>query len=211
MTDIDATRSCPTSGTTALTGLVLAAGRGRRFGSNKLLEPLDGALLVSHCLKAALASKLRTIKVVVGPGRDPVRTLLSEVFADEDRLEFVENPKPELGMISSLQAGLRDFSTSSTGALLLLGDMPWVNSAVIDRLVDSFEDGRIIVATVGERWTHPRILPKDLFSEFLSLDGEDSGKFVLERHTRRILRVPFAEEALFRDVDRPADLPRNSP
>ncbi len=189
-----------------IVGLFLAAGRGQRFGSNKLLHAIGGQSLVSHGLRAVLASKLDEVRAVVGPGQDPVKAALCESFTNADGLTYVANPKPELGMMSSLQTGIRTLRPTTDGAMLFLGDMPSMSPAIINQILERFEKGRIVVPSCRGRLTHPRILPKELFAEFLDLAPGVSGQDVLKRHADRILKVPFLDESCFRDVDRPEDL-----
>jgi molybdenum cofactor cytidylyltransferase len=63
----------PTGGRTAFTCLILAAGRGERFGSaTKQLAELDGEPLIAHAVRAASAAAATRIVVVVGHDGDRV-------------------------------------------------------------------------------------------------------------------------------------------
>ena len=53
-------------------GLVLAAGRGSRFGSAKQLADLDGRPLLEHAIEAMTSSDVDRVVVVLGAGADDV-------------------------------------------------------------------------------------------------------------------------------------------
>src|SRR5690606_15133912 len=57
--------------------IVLAAGRARRMGRNKLIAELDGAPIVRRVAGAALASRARPVVVVTGHEADAVRAALA--------------------------------------------------------------------------------------------------------------------------------------
>ncbi|HSW41052.1 MAG TPA: NTP transferase domain-containing protein, partial [Patescibacteria group bacterium] len=66
-------------------GLVLAAGKGLRFGGGKVRAPLEGRPLVGHVLAAARAAGLGRIVLVLG--RDAAEVLAAVREADEGALD----------------------------------------------------------------------------------------------------------------------------
>ncbi|CAN0250590.1 unnamed protein product, partial [Phaeothamnion confervicola] len=82
--------------------IVLAAGRSSRMGPrNKLLEDLDGRIIVRATVESALASRARPIIVVTGHQYEAV----GEALAGLD-VRIIRNRDFATGMASSLKAGL---------------------------------------------------------------------------------------------------------
>ncbi|AWN41485.1 nucleotidyltransferase family protein [Methylobacterium durans] len=120
----------------AIAALILAAGRGTRFGPEpKLLADLDGRPLVRHAAEAALASRLRPVVAILGAHAADMRAALRDLD-----LTCVENPDYADGLSTSLKTGLAALPGEIAAAVILLGDMPRITGADLDRLADAFAD-----------------------------------------------------------------------
>ncbi|MDR7038480.1 molybdenum cofactor cytidylyltransferase [Methylobacterium sp. BE186] len=118
----------------AVAALILAAGRGTRFGPEpKLLAELEGRPLVRHAAEAALASRLRPVVAVLGAHAEGVRAALRGLD-----LTCLRNPDYAEGLSTSLRAGLASLPAGIGAAVILLGDMPRVTGGDLDRLADAF-------------------------------------------------------------------------
>src|SRR6516165_3280814 len=109
--------------------LILAAGQGTRFDSGpletKLVAKLRDKPLVRHVAEAALASSARPVLVITGHASERVAGAL-----DGLELQWVHNPDYAAGLAGSLKAGIRALPQSIRGALVLLGDMPFISAAL---------------------------------------------------------------------------------
>jgi molybdenum cofactor cytidylyltransferase len=116
-------------------GVVLAAGRGTRFGGAKVRARLGGRSLLEHVLQAARDARVDPIVVVLGDDHDEIEA--SVAWRDERR---VVNPYPERGLASSLRVGIDALAGTPDvdAAVVLLGDQPLVEPHVIRALVDRF-------------------------------------------------------------------------
>lgn len=190
-----------------IAGILLAAGQGKRFGTDKRLHPVAGQPLVCYALDAAANSRLASLYVVLGPGDNAVRETIDSLLRGKRRAHFIENSHPTLGMMSSLKAALQELPPECEGAIVVHADMPLVPSSLIDRLIDEFEehDG-IVVPESGGRWQHPRLIPRWVFEEFLSLGDDERGLGILETYSDRVTVVPMPDHRLFLDIDSPDDL-----
>jgi molybdenum cofactor cytidylyltransferase len=114
--------------------VVLAAGASTRFGSPKLLAPLDGRPLLQHALDAVAAAGLDDVVVVLGGGATDVERGIP--WRAERR---VVNPRPGDGLSSSLRVGLAAASTDAgvDAAIVVLGDQPSIRPDVIRAVVDA--------------------------------------------------------------------------
>lgn len=186
-------------------GVVLAAGFSQRMGkANKLLVELDGAPIVRHVVSTALEAGLDPVAVVVGHQRAEVRRAV-----DGLPVSFAENPRPESGLASSLRAGIRALDEDVRAAVVLLGDMPWVEAADVAALVAACDPtaGREICVPVhdGQRG-NPVLWSRRFFGELAGLRGDRGARHLLERHAEAVHEVPAGPGVLL-DVDTPAALP----
>ncbi len=186
--------------------VVLAAGQGLRFGSQKLLAPLGDRPLLQHALDAANASSLSPIVVVLGADADAVAAGVR--FG---RARFVHNPDHASGQASSLRVGIRSLDTSDA-AVVVLGDQPNVTAALLDALVAAQRSSgapAVVCAQDGRR-SPPTLLHRDLWGEVDALRGDTGARDVLAR--RRDIAVFDVADDLARldDVDTQLDRERLS-
>jgi molybdenum cofactor cytidylyltransferase len=187
-------------------GVILAAGGARRFGSQKLLAPLDGRPLIQHVIDAANASALEDVALVVGANAEDLVARLHV-----GRARIVRNPDPSRGLASSLQVGLRSLDPRLHAALVLLGDVPGVTTALIDELVSRGRETRAsaIVSVWRGRRSPPVVLHKSLWASAFALEGDVGMREVLKDHDVVELSVTDLLGSLD-DVDTPADHARVS-
>ncbi len=186
----------------------MAAGTASRYRaadpslSTKLVALLDGKPLVRHVAEAALASRARPILVVTGHAERDVATAL-----DGLGVERVSNPDYATGLASSLRAGLAALPGDVTGALILLGDMPGVTGALVDRLIGCFEADPArdaVVPTHEGRRGNPALLARSLFASAATLQGDEGARRLLAR--ARVHDVDLGDAAVALDIDDPAML-----
>ena len=182
--------------------VLLAAGRGTRFGSDpKLLANLDGKPLVRHAVEAALASNARPIVVVLGAHAGAVRAALHGLD-----LAFADNAAFAAGLSTSLRAGLAALPAGTAAAVILLADMPRVTPAQIDRLASAYRAaGRplsAIVPVVEGRRGNPVLLDRAVLCDALAALTGDHGAGPLLKGRADVLEVP-GEPGTALDVDTP--------
>ena len=190
-----------------IAGILLAAGRGRRCGGEKLLLRLGGRPLIEHSLGGCVASTLDGVFVVLPSRRGALANVVRGAFPGAERVRIVENEARDRGMMSSLKAGMRALDERYRAAMVLLADMPRIGPGLIEPLLDVFrERGGVVIPECRGEARHPRILPARLFPEFLRLGDDERGTGVLARHREEIVRVPIGTKVDYVDVDRLEDL-----
>jgi molybdenum cofactor cytidylyltransferase len=185
--------------------VVLAAGLSRRMGAaNKLLAEVEGAPMIARCVDAVLASPARPVVVVTGHEAARVRRALAG-----RALSFAHNPEPEAGLSASLRTGIAALGDEVDGALVCLGDMPWVRPEHIGALIAAFEasGGRTICVPVFEgRRGNPVLWPARHFAEIAALEGDRGARALLDAHADEVCYVPVADAGVTLDVDTPGAL-----
>jgi molybdenum cofactor cytidylyltransferase len=138
-------------------GLILAAGRGSRFGGGKMLALISGRPMLQHVLDAAAAAELDPVVAVLGADASLIERTV--IWRNEMRLV---NPNPDRGLSSSLSIGLRELWDHER-VLVMLGDQPFV----------SVRNVRTIAAASGDHG-RPIVVPR-------YADGEPGNPVLLER------------------------------
>jgi molybdenum cofactor cytidylyltransferase len=176
----------------------------RMGGANKLLAAVDGEAVVARVVDAALASCAAPVVVVTGHDADGVCAALAG-----RQITRAHNPDYARGLSSSLHAGLGALGREVDGALICLGDMPWVGAADLDALIAAFAhraERPICVPVFDRKRGNPVLWPARYFAALRALDGDVGGRDLLRRCAGEVLEVPTSDPGVTRDVDTPADL-----
>jgi molybdenum cofactor cytidylyltransferase len=191
-------------------GIVLAAGASARMGRPKPLVPLAGGPLLQHVLDSAARSGLAELVLVLGPHADAIRAALVPPRRLPLRIALVSGEAAAAS--ASLAAGLRAADPRAEVAVVLLGDQPGVDAALIDRLLRDFAAGGAPAlrpvwrdARGGRVPGHPVLLARALWPAALALRGDAGARQLFAAHPEWLLEVPVAGEPPG-DVDTPEDL-----
>ncbi|MET3664118.1 nucleotidyltransferase family protein [Caulobacter sp. 1776] len=199
------------SATTSLEAIVLAAGRGARFGGGKLVAPLNGAPLVAGALLTAFLAPVRRVFVAIGPDpavRKAIEATATRLKASE-RLVLVSVESPDEGMGASLRTAAQALPDDAGGAFVLLGDMPAIDPSTPARLAQALNGLNGIVApTYLGRRGHPVLFGAAWLPALRGLSGDEGARALVESAGARLARVPVEDPGIHLDVDRPEDLAR---
>ena len=196
-----------------IVGILLAAGRGERFGGEKLLArvraaPAGPAPLASagnDCVGALacrnLAAALPDVIAVVRPGDAALAEALRAAGA-----RIVPCANAADGMGASLACGVKA-TRDAAGWIVALGDMPWIAESTIVRVVRAIADGAIVAAPFYRQLRgHPVGFGAACFAELSALSNDDGAKSVVAAYRDSLVRIDVEDPGTLRDVDRPDDL-----
>ncbi|WP_035769550.1 nucleotidyltransferase family protein [Arthrobacter castelli] len=193
-----------------VTGIVLAAGAGRRLGRGpKALLPYRGRPLVEHVAGVLLDGGCDDVVVVLGAEASRVRD-----SADLGRFTVLENPEWSLGLASSFQAGVAaaghgDADVDVEAVMIALVDQPRIQPRLVQLLLGKHRSGRITAAHYGngQRASHPMVFDIGHARNAMELASEDTGARNYLRQNPQLIDLvdctPFGDDA---DVDTAADL-----
>ena len=171
----------------------------------KLVAKLDGKPLVRRVAEAALAAKARPIVVVTGYARNSVEAAV----ADLD-VELAFNPEFASGLASSLRVGLSAMPGYVVGAIVLLGDMPWIEPRLMDALIDAFlarQDALAAVPLREGRRGNPVLLGRGLFGAAMGLEGDEGARRLIGAlSAAELVEVETSDMSVTFDIDTPDDL-----
>ena len=187
-----------------IAAIILAAGASERMGEPKQLLPFQGRSLLRHAALTALASRCRSVFIVLGAQAERLAEEVNDLA-----VQIVENPAWADGMGTSIRAGIAALSVENTdGALLMLCDQPLITAATLDELVTLYEQAQpsAVASAYAGALGVPALFSRALFPELLALPGQAGAKQVLLRHQAHVKAVAVAAGQL--DVDTPADYAR---
>ena len=189
-------------------GLILAAGRSARMAPrNKLLETIGGKPVIARVADIALASGAKPVVVVTGFDAARVAEALRGLAVT---LRY--NAAFEAGLSTSLRAGIAALPANIDGALVLLGDMPFVEPRDLEALIAAFANREsICVPARNGRLGNPILWGASYFPEMMQLDGDAGAKRLLEVHDERVIEVAASSDGIFADIDTLSDLARLDP
>jgi molybdenum cofactor cytidylyltransferase len=192
-------------------GIMLAAGRSRRFGSDKRESRLpDGTTLLVQSARNAASSLAHLIVVLRGDeaaDTEQVRTMIAR-----PGVETICAADSDLGMGHSLAAGaahLRKAETAYRGCVVLLADMPFLQPASISVVAASLAVAAapVIVQPVRDgKPGHPVGFHRHFFGALTELSGEEGARSVVKANRASVQTVPLTDPGIHRDVDQPGDL-----
>lgn len=178
-----------------LAAVILAAGRSRRMGENKLLLPLGDATVLEQFLRTFPYELFQQVILVVADQR-------VGALGGQFPLTICQNDAPEKGKSHSIRLGLGGVDQHH-GVMFLVADQPLLKNKTIQRLVQVFAEdmSRIVVPEARGQGRNPVIFPQAMRSELNTLQGDDGGRLLIARYPQLVRPVRFDDAGQFVDID----------
>jgi nicotine blue oxidoreductase len=187
-----------------VTGVLLAAGQGSRFGGPKALIELGGRTLAQ-----------RGVDLLRAGGADPVLVVTGAAPVSIAGTRTVHNPDFRTGMGSSLRAALRYLQADpaapeAQAVVVTLADQPLVGVEAVARLIAAFKEGATVaVATYDGKPRNPVLLARERWAEVAELATGDSGaRAFLRARPELVTFIECGDVGRADDIDTPEDLAR---
>jgi molybdenum cofactor cytidylyltransferase len=184
-----------------IVGILLAAGRGHRFGGDKL----EHVLADGRPMAVAAADNFRPacdrLIAVLRPGAQRLGKLLGAAGC-----ETIICDEADLGMGHSLATAVR--ATPSAAAwIVALADMPFIASRSHQMIATCLRHGASLAATEFQgRRGHPVGFAGHWRVELSKLSGDQGAKSILQVHRAQITLCPVDDSAVLRDIDQLSDI-----
>jgi molybdenum cofactor cytidylyltransferase len=177
--------------------IILAAGLSRRMGAAKLTLPIDGVPMLARTIATVEAAGLPVL-IVTGGHADAV-------CAVAGTRPTVHAHAHAEGLAESLKAGLRAAPADWDGALVVLGDMPFVTADTLRGLADALAGGApaVIPVNAGRRG-NPAGFARSAWPRLMALSGDQGARPILD--SLGAMEILVEDPGIHRDIDVPADL-----
>jgi len=174
-----------------VSGIVLAAGAGRRLGGPKAELVVAGERLLDRAVRVLREGGCAEVVAVV------------RADTKVDGAVVVVNSDPDRGMGSSLRLGLA--AASGDRAAIVLVDTPGVTADAVRRTLRVAAPAA--VATYGGRRGHPVVIDRPLWTNVAALAVGDAGaRAFLREHPELVTEVTCTGDPA--DIDTAEDLAR---
>ena len=185
-----------------ISGVVLAAGTGSRFGGTKQMVVVDGKPLAQHAIDALEAAGVD--EVIVVTGHDAVKVASALTLPPQGRIVY--NPAFKDGQATSLAAAIHALDDESEAAVILMADQPGVTSDVIRALLERFRaTRRQVVRAMYDDGPGPSLLSREIYAEAGHLHGDVGARVLIASHPEWVEEVELSGPAPV-DIDLRTDL-----
>ncbi len=183
-----------------VTGILLAAGSGSRFGGGKLLHRLRDGTPIGVASLRNLRKALPDVVAVVRAGDDELSKML-----ENEGIVVMNCEDAHMGMARSLACAVR--ASMNAGAwVIALGDMPFVAPATISTVAGQVaQSGGIVVPAHHGQGGNPVGFGSRYRAELLDLKGDEGARSVVRRHAQDVEIIDCDDPGILRDIDTPVD------
>lgn len=180
--------------------IVAAAGRGSRYAGrgHKLVQALGESTVLGITLGHVLESGLPLVVVTT----DALAGEASGIVARRD-VVVIGDAESSRGMGHSIAAGVQARS-QAPGWLVLPADMPMVGAPVLQAVAAALTRHAVVFAQHHGRRGHPVGFSSGMYSELLSLTGDEGARRLLARYPA--VGVETEDPGVLFDIDTEADL-----
>ncbi|MDP3492018.1 MAG: nucleotidyltransferase family protein [Hyphomonadaceae bacterium] len=182
--------------------VMLASGLSRRYGrKDKMLADLGGQPLIEHA--AHMITEVDPLtRVAVCPSDRPQ---IGERLIN--RFVVAVNKKPKMGLGHSIAVGVNVALQFKPDAILVvMGDMPFVESWILEGVVARLGAGIDIVHSGGANSVRPpTVFGPACFDALAALDGDDGAKQIIGQGAHNVVGFG-APPPLLMDIDTREDL-----
>jgi len=183
-----------------LGGILLAAGRSRRFGADKRLAELPGGETVLARSLSLLSGAVDDALLVVG-ATDP---------EDAFRVRFpgvrvIRARRSAEGMGGSLAEAI-GAEDRWDACLVALADKPFLRPATLVAVRAALASHPLVVPCCDGEWGHPVGFLRSLFPELRRCTGDSGARSVVLAHRDDALLLETGDPGVLADIDTPQDL-----
>lgn len=184
-----------------IVGILLAAGRGERFGGGKLLSRLPDGRYLAEASAGAMTAALTRVVAVVRSDDTALAAVLRACGC-----EIVVCPSADEGMGASLACGVAACRDAS-GWIVALADMPAIRPATIGRVATELAGGARLAAPEWRgRRGHPVGFAARFGDRLAALGGDEGARAIVRDGGQDLVLFETADAGVVFDVDRPTDL-----
>ena len=184
-----------------ISGILLAAGKSRRFGRDKLIQAFDHHHSIINQSVRIMVENIENVIVVIRPGDDLLRHELQQFTAS-----IIECHDYSSGMSASIRCGIKACNTNSDGWIIALGDMPLVSSDTYQKILLALRDHELVTPFHQGTRGNPIGFGKSYLDVLLNLEGDKGARDLIKHPDTDIFRLDVNDPGILMDIDTPEDL-----
>jgi molybdenum cofactor cytidylyltransferase len=187
--------------------IILAAGGSTRMGGEpKQLLHYKGQSLMRRISETALSTQAGPVVVVLGANRERIVPELAGL-----PLTLVDNAAWQTGMASSLKTGLAALYITHKdidAVMVLLTDQPLVSVGLLLHMLDTYvtNDKGIVACRYDDQLGVPVLFDRNYIEQMLQLEGDKGAKWIIVKHRKDCIEIPFEAGAIDLDSKRDVEL-----
>lgn len=181
------------------TVILLAAGRARRFGSDKRKAKLNHHKTLLQASIDTIQTTSLPLFVVLASGDEDIAHELSAAGID-----WAYCPDAHLGMGHSLAFGIES-TPKASGWLIALADMPFIRSSTFNAVASQLQQHHIVVPQLADgRRGHPVGFSTGFRQQLIHCQGDQGARQIIKQQQPFLLLTD--DVGIIADIDQPEDL-----
>ncbi|MDQ6892878.1 MAG: nucleotidyltransferase family protein [Acidobacteriota bacterium] len=183
-----------------LGAVVLAAGRSRRMGAEKMVLPFGDSTVLGTVLATLARAGVEgpSTVVVVRPGLGGVGEVVSAAGAS-----VVVNPEPEAEMMSSIRLGIEALPGELDAIFVWPADHPAVSVETVRLLASRGERGLALIPTWKGRRGHPALVGEQLRAAAAACPDEGGLRKLWRARLEAVREIEVEDPGVVADADTP--------
>jgi molybdenum cofactor cytidylyltransferase len=141
------------------------------------------------------------VVVVTGAHRQLIEQELAGLAVN-----MVHNANWEMGMASSIIAGISSLRPEVDQVIIMLCDQPFANAGLLQSILEqrALTGKPIVACSYGGSLGVPALFHKSVFAELLALQGQEGAKKVILKYHDQVAAIHFEKGII--DIDTPEDI-----
>ena len=182
--------------------LIMASGKGTRFGSNKLMADLNGKPLLSYAIdntKDIFDSRTVITRYSEAAKLCSLMNINCIIHDFHDKNDVI-------------RIGMESLANDISHCIFIQGDQPLIKPETLKAFAEAIkkEPDYIYQFSYNGEPSSPVCFPALFFNKLKNLPSGKSGKYILEKHPAQIKYIPAKDAYEVLDVDTPADIEKIS-
>lgn len=166
--------------------------------------------MILRVVENALSARLNPVIVVTGFEQHRILAAISPALGSA-RLIVTYNPNYITGRASSVCEGLRVLPPDAPAALFLLGDQPFIQSSLINQLLDfanAHPAHAVFYPEYAGRKGNPIIYRRSWFGQLMALKGDVTGYRLIQQFPEQVVKMTVTDPSPFVSIETREDYER---
>ena len=189
--------------------IYLAAGNSRRFGSNKLLYPLDGKSMYRHLLDRLvhICEYKPEWEVLVVTQYEEIERYARSLEESGCSVHALWSPESVQGASVTISRAVKG-AEEREALVFFVADQPYLTEDTVRNFLYEIEHEMMVsgkrLGSVGYQGEcgNPVWFSKTFYQELLTLQGDEGGRKILKKHIEEAAIFPVTDKRELEDIDR---------